>query len=296
MGHFKSSAAKPLVMRPYENYNLRPGLSFHFGAQHEQHDCTWFASIDAGLRLFIVLEGRLSLHFGPHHLELDNRDNAKVCAAAVYLNQADQFTRNSHLNCYTKRITIGFSAAWLDHSGLALNDYLPHLAHCHWPLSDHAIAIVNQMIDPPAISADLTGLYIESRAIELLLEGLSYLKRNNHNEAMHRTLSSDSYLKMQQVKRWVFENLATPLTNDLIAAKFHLSKTTLQRHFKLAFGVTISDFVVQAKLEMAYEMLKNGQGNVSKASEVAGYSTPNSFSTAFKRYFGVSPKSVKKKV
>ncbi|WP_280523741.1 helix-turn-helix domain-containing protein [Rhizobium sullae] len=50
--------------------------------------------------------------------------------------------------------------------------------------------------------------------------------------------------------------------------------------------------ITDCRLDNAHAALTTGAMNIQEASALAGYSSPANFSTAFKRRFGVAPRSV----
>ena len=57
-----------------------------------------------------------------------------------------------------------------------------------------------------------------------------------------------------------------------------------------AKSITVSDFIRQERLETARAALERDGIPISQAAYLAGYSNPSSFTTAFKKAYGVTPK------
>jgi AraC-like DNA-binding protein len=60
------------------------------------------------------------------------------------------------------------------------------------------------------------------------------------------------------------------------------------------FGETILDFSLSCRMRHAMTLMRDQAWSVAKASEAAGYSHPTSFTTAFRRHFGVRPIEVRR--
>lgn len=73
----------------------------------------------------------------------------------------------------------------------------------------------------------------------------------------------------------------------------HTNVTSLQADFKQVHNTSIMKYLRQIKLERAYKALLQGV-SVNKAAEIAGYTNPDNFSIAFRRYFSIVPSLVKK--
>lgn len=290
---------------PSEDRILRPGLSYHFGCHYEPTSCCWLGAAEPGLRIILVLDGQVSLRFGDELIHLQAKGNLpQVRHNTVLLNieKPVPFARLAEQGGYAKRVSLGFSNTWLKQTFSHLGDRarspieLTHLESFDWSASAHALAIAQQMIAPPSVPQELRSLYIESRAIELLLEGWQHYTQATLPPLSKCSLTPSHYHKMQQVKQWLMGNLDQALSIEQIAAQANSTASTVQRHFKQAFQLTVFEFIHQARLEKALHALQDGDVNVTQAAFLAGYSNPNSFSTAFKNRYGFSPKYVKQKV
>lgn len=84
-----------------------------------------------------------------------------------------------------------------------------------------------------------------------------------------------------------------PNSIEEIARNAGMSSSSLQRHFRAAFGMTVFEFIRNARLDEARRVLMQDGVSVSEAAYRAGYSNAANFATAFKRRFGISPKHVR---
>jgi AraC-like DNA-binding protein len=89
------------------------------------------------------------------------------------------------------------------------------------------------------------------------------------------------------------EQLSPVPTLRKIARSVGLSERVLTRGFKTIYGETIFDFSLRCRMQYALTLLRDRRWSVDRASEAAGYSHPTSFTTAFRRHFGMRPVDVK---
>ncbi|WP_439291095.1 helix-turn-helix domain-containing protein [Lonepinella koalarum] len=68
----------------------------------------------------------------------------------------------------------------------------------------------------------------------------------------------------------------------------------MQRDFKQIHGISIMAYLRQLKLERSYRAILNGT-SIIEAAAIAGYSNPDNFTTAFRKYFNMVPSQVRKK-
>lgn len=79
-----------------------------------------------------------------------------------------------------------------------------------------------------------------------------------------------------------------PFSIDEIATSLNLSKRTLQRHLS-TLSTTFNDEVQIARRTLVVPLMKDQSLNLIEISYLLGYSDPESFSRAFKKWFHQSP-------
>ncbi len=144
-----------------------------------------------------------------------------------------------------------------------------------WPLSRNGLARLQQLLHPPRQDPDLLPLYLEARALELLREAAGVLGQPS---ATANPLRRRKFLRMAQVRERLESGAADEWSLAQIAARYHLSVNTLQRHFRAAWNSAVDEYRRDARLRRA------------RAAEIAGYGSPANFSTAFRRAYGIAPR------
>lgn len=86
-------------------------------------------------------------------------------------------------------------------------------------------------------------------------------------------------------------NLERPPSLAELAARVGLSETTLKRAFPRVFGTTVFGYLRRRRMEEARRLLDRGEATVLEAALRVGYSNPSNFAAAFRREFGLNPKS-----
>src|SRR6056297_2741776 len=79
-----------------------------------------------------------------------------------------------------------------------------------------------------------------------------------------------------------------------LAAKLHMSRSTLLRRIKKQSGVSASQFIRQIRLEMAFDLLKNESYTVSEVSYKVGFGSTSYFIKCFREQYGYPPGEVGK--
>lgn len=86
-------------------------------------------------------------------------------------------------------------------------------------------------------------------------------------------------------------NLHKPISLDEIANSACLSKYHLHRLMRNFLGQPLISYITRIRLERALMYLKTSSKSVAEVANDLGYQSVNSFIKAFKKRFGVSPKS-----
>lgn len=90
--------------------------------------------------------------------------------------------------------------------------------------------------------------------------------------------------------QYIDKNIDGELSNDTMAAKYHMHPAYMSRIFRQRTGERLSDYILRIRMEKAVSLLKDGRHSVQKISQMVGYNTATYFSTQFRKYTGYSPR------
>ncbi|MDQ8697604.1 AraC family transcriptional regulator [Hyphomicrobium sp. LHD-15] len=171
----------------------------------------------------------------------------------------------------------------------ALEDFFSrHLSHFAFEPSRELIELAEQISHPPAnLKGEMRTLYNKSRGIEIMRLSCAALVASAE-EAEHRPLVM-SARQSERVRDYILANLSNNLTIETIARETGASASSVQRHFKQRFGMTVFDFIRRKRLDAARDALEREGVTVMQAAWIAGYLSPSSFITAFKKTYGAPP-------
>ncbi|MFG1480010.1 AraC family transcriptional regulator [Xanthobacter sp. V4C-4] len=170
----------------------------------------------------------------------------------------------------------------------ALRPFLAeHLASFTFAASGHVRQLAEQILSPPpSLAGELRTLHCNSRALDIMcVAGLALAEAE---EERRPVLASRR--QSERVRDYVVEHLDRALTIEEIARAVGASVSSVQRHFKEHFRMTVFDFIRRARLAQACEALERDGVTIAQAAYAAGYNDPSNFAVAFKKVYGVPPR------
>lgn len=96
-----------------------------------------------------------------------------------------------------------------------------------------------------------------------------------------------------QIKNYIKKNYATA-TLESTASYVNLNPYYLSNLFSQQTSEKFYDYVLNIKIQKAVQMLTQTEKRIYDISEEIGYSNPNSFTYAFKQYFGITPRAYRR--
>lgn len=154
------------------------------------------------------------------------------------------------------------------------------------PLSPSARLALESIRRCPYVGA-ARAMAIEARCNDLVVEIFQALGRTRDTPPAARRLRDGVHAAAAMLDR----DIAEPPSLADLARKVGLSETSLKRAFRQEFGTTAFGHLRRRRMERARALLDTGRATVVEASLMVGYCNPSHFAAAFRREFGVNPKS-----
>jgi AraC-like DNA-binding protein len=100
--------------------------------------------------------------------------------------------------------------------------------------------------------------------------------------------------RLTPVLAYIEENLARPISHDLLARTAGLSPSRFHVLFRAALGSAPYEYVQKLRLEKAQQLLVRTDRSVGEIGQAVGHPDPYHFSRVFRRQVGVSPAAYRK--
>ena len=133
------------------------------------------------------------------------------------------------------------------------------------------------------------GGVFTSSAIRLYLKDAFEAYSHDEKEARGETAVTP------QAIRYLTEHFREPLRLDDLAARFFISKSYLNRHFKAYTNATVYAYLMALRITHARRMLREG-ATAAEAGRECGFSDYSTFYKAFKAQTGITPQEFKARV
>jgi AraC family transcriptional regulator, transcriptional activator of the genes for pyochelin and ferripyochelin receptors len=130
-------------------------------------------------------------------------------------------------------------------------------------------------------------LYLESKSLELIA---LYIDALQESPLVSAVLTRDDIDRIHQARQLLLDKMQSPPSLIDLARKVGLNDRKLKEGFRQVFGTTVFGYLTQQRLEQASVMLAQ-QYSIAAVSAAVGYASPTAFSGAFRRRFGVNPKT-----
>ena len=104
-----------------------------------------------------------------------------------------------------------------------------------------------------------------------------------------------SRLTVNKARNYIDHNLQLNLSRKEVASQVFLNADYLDRCFRNELGLSISQYVLQQKLELAKDLLLHTSKSISDIAAAVGYGNLSSFSYMFKHETGETPLSFRRK-
>lgn len=103
--------------------------------------------------------------------------------------------------------------------------------------------------------------------------------------------------KMLTVEKILDEYLDKNLPSiATIAKQVALSESTLKRNFKKVYGISIYEFYLKKKMQLARQLLDQQPISVKEVAYMLGYEKTSNFITMFKKFYDFSPGALRKRL
>lgn len=152
---------------------------------------------------------------------------------------------------------------------------------------------------PPEIAYHLQHKYLKQIESSLFVSTMGQISKSMLADFVHRVhdykIEQGISNSILNAKDYILNHLDQKLSIDEIAHHAGYSKYYFSKLFYRETGIKITEFINQAKVDYAADLLVNTNKSVEEISEILGFNHRNYFSKIFKEIKGIRPLEYRKK-
>jgi len=147
---------------------------------------------------------------------------------------------------------------------------------------------LDQILNCPYQGA-LRQMYLEGKALELIVHQLSQLSAPEAVQRNHLRLRPDDLDRIHKAKDILLSDMENPPSLLELARKAGLNDTKLKRGFRQVFGTTVFGFFRHHRIDKSRELLNQGKLNLDEIAYLSGFCDTSHFIKDFSKHFGTTP-------
>lgn len=129
---------------------------------------------------------------------------------------------------------------------------------------------------------------IVQRNISRIFEFISY-NFDRFPKSEETRIQINNQIRLQKMLTYIYENYAKTVTLEDIAKAADISRSEAGRCFHTYMGCSPVDTLIQYRLQMARQLLREGTQTLQQISCACGFNSVNYFSRQFKKKYGYAP-------
>lgn len=153
---------------------------------------------------------------------------------------------------------------------------------------------IHDLVDDQAYGP-VRRMFIEAKGTELLAMQIQQRLEVDEMKLRADRISRGAADRVIEARDRVLARMADPPTLAELAREVGTNEFALKRDFKAFFGKPVYKMLLDYKMEYARALILDTDRPIGAIAHEIGYSHPAHFSTAFKKRFGCSPSSLRRR-
>ncbi|MCB0662301.1 MAG: helix-turn-helix transcriptional regulator [Saprospiraceae bacterium] len=148
-----------------------------------------------------------------------------------------------------------------------------------------------QAIHKPA-SGFTNQLFLKGKMLEIFSMVLDDYSNLEKGESVLKTMKDRE--KIIQARNLLIQNFQEPPSIAGLSRTVAVNEFKLKKGFKEVFGKSIIAYLNDYKMELAIQKVEHTEESLAAIADELGFSSPQHFSAAFKKQYGIAPSFVRK--
>lgn len=163
------------------------------------------------------------------------------------------------------------------------------LNHGAFVIKHQTLALIAQIFDKdhPGAHYPHRMTFVDMKLKEMFF--LFHMQYRYENAALHN-FDTETLSALQKAKAILTANAYNALTIKELSRHVSLNEQKLKQGFKALFNTTIHGYVFDIRMKEARRLVLNPNYSINQISEELGYKSTSHFISAFKKFYGQTPK------
>jgi AraC-like DNA-binding protein len=119
------------------------------------------------------------------------------------------------------------------------------------------------------------------------------LQTENKSMYLKKSETDTNHDRFSFIIKYIRDNLTNELTIEQLSKKVHMSESNFHRTFKHEMGTSPIEFIIEERLKVAENLLRNPRLSIKEAYLAAGFNSFSYFHRIFKKKKHLSPSAFK---
>lgn len=138
----------------------------------------------------------------------------------------------------------------------------------------------------------VSDMFYTGRVMQLLEDFLTEVLDNECLDS-HSFAKAEDIRRVQIAEKYISNNFDKSFVGvEELSKMCFMSRTKFINLFQKIYGSSSFEYYQRKRLNLSYEILKNGESSIGKVAESVGYTSVNNFNIAFEKAFGKKPKEL----
>src|SRR5690606_28800395 len=168
-------------------------------------------------------------------------------------------------------------------------DFLAKKSFYHEGYYSLALAEVFEKINNFSDNYFLRTIFMISSGYQLLGNQIAQYQDDLNNEENRHILRQYEVSRVREAVQFIHENIERTNTINDICKEVGLTETKLQEGFKILYGATINNYINDVRLNLASQLLRGTNLNISEIVYKVGLTSRSYFSKIFKEEYQMTP-------
>ncbi len=159
--------------------------------------------------------------------------------------------------------------------------------------------LLRDMVTVSPLPSTLRQLYLRAKLTELVYHVARYMEMEKAPAIVAPSvplLRQRDITILHDIRRLIDAHLTEPPTLQELSRTFGMNINKMTSGFLQLFGSSVHQYVINARLNEAYRLLKTNNYTITEIAEKVGYHQTSSFSRIFRSNFGQSPSVIQKQL